>query len=164
MLSLPNVYNIKQLTVIYYNGEGYSRKLQNYKLQAVVELLNGATVEELSYKFDVPVSEINTWCEEFVQCEPFGFERHPKSMDKKVLRGKIGQMELVLDLFKKKNAIMKILRNKDWENTVLEIADPFASNESDESENTENPNASENPVDSKNSNAPSSGLNAPTED
>ena len=81
------------------------RQTSKFKAQVVLELLKGETLEELSRKYAVTAAEINAWRDEFIQNGTDGFKR--KLEDSKLSRAerKIGQLELELELVKKKNII-----------------------------------------------------------
>lgn len=55
------------------------RQTSKFKAQVVLELLKGETLEELSRKYAVTVSEINTWRDEFIQNGTDGFKRKPRT-------------------------------------------------------------------------------------
>lgn len=78
------------------------RKTSKFKAQVVLELLKGETLEELSRKYAVTVAEINTWRDEFIQNGTDGFKHKPEDSKLSRAERKIGQLELEIELIKKR--------------------------------------------------------------
>lgn len=68
----------------------------------VLELLKGENLEELSRKNAVTMSEINAWRDEFIRNVTDGFKRNPEEAKLSRAEHKIGQLEMELDLVKKR--------------------------------------------------------------
>ena len=68
----------------------------------MLELLKGGSLEELSRKYAVTMSEINAWRDEFIQNGTDGFKRKPEEAKLSRAERKIGQLEMGLELVKKK--------------------------------------------------------------
>jgi transposase InsO family protein/transposase-like protein len=78
------------------------RRTSKFKAQVVLELLKGGSLEELSRKYAVTMSEINAWRDEFIQNGTDGFKRKPEEAKLSRAERKIGQLEMELELVKKK--------------------------------------------------------------
>ena len=92
------------------------RRTSKFKAQVVLELLKGGTLEELSRKYAVTMAEINAWRDEFIQNGTDGFKRRPEEAKLSRAERKIGQLEMELELVKKKNAIVESLRRRSSNN------------------------------------------------
>ena len=68
----------------------------------MLELLKGENLEELSRKYAVTMSEINAWRDEFIRNGTDGFKRNPEEAKLSRAERKIGQLEMELELVKKK--------------------------------------------------------------
>ena len=88
------------------------RQTSKFKAQVVLELLKGETLEELSRKYAVTMAEINTWRDEFIQNGTDGFKRKPEDSKLSHAERKIGQLELEIELIKKKNALVEKLKKR----------------------------------------------------
>ena len=83
------------------------RRTSKFKAQVVLELLKG-----VSRKYAVTMSEINAWRDEFIQNGTDGFKRRPEEAKLSRAERKIGQLEMELELVKKKNAIVESLKRR----------------------------------------------------
>lgn len=88
------------------------RQTSKFKALVVLELLKGENLEELSRKYAVTMSEINAWRDEFIRNGTDGFKRNPEEAKLSRAERKIGQLEMELELVKKKNAIVERLRRQ----------------------------------------------------
>lgn len=78
------------------------RKTSKFKAQVVLELLKGGSLEELSRKYAVTMAEINAWRDEFIQNGTDGFKRRLEEAKLSRAERKIGQLEMELELVKKR--------------------------------------------------------------
>ncbi len=87
-----------------------TRRSAKFKTQAVLELLRGESKEDLCRKYSITMAELSAWRDEFVKNGTQGFKK--KSDDSKLAHAerRIGQLEMELDLVKKKNALVAKLK------------------------------------------------------
>lgn len=83
--------------------EGKQRKSAKFKTEVVMELLKGSTAEELSRKYSLTIAEISQWRDEFIDNGMQGFKRNPEESKLARAERRIGQLEMELELVKKKN-------------------------------------------------------------
>lgn len=87
-------------------------KTKNYwtskrKVEVVLQLLRGEEIDFLSRKYEVTVSDIHQWRETFLFNGENGFKRSPESSKLHKAERLIGQLQMELELTKKKNALMR---------------------------------------------------------
>lgn len=87
-------------------------KKKNYwtskrKTEVVVQLLRGEDIETLSRQHEVTVSEISKWRDTFLQSGENGFKRSPEGSKLNKAERLIGQLQMELELTKKKNELIK---------------------------------------------------------
>ena len=80
------------------------------KTEIVLRLLRGEDIELLSREYSVCVKDIHQWRDDFITNGQEGFKA--KRGDSRLSRAeqKIGQLEMELELVKKKNALVENLR------------------------------------------------------
>lgn len=83
--------------------EGKQRKSAKFKTEVVMELLKGSTIEELSRKYSLTIAEISQWRDDFIDNGMQGFKRNPEESKLARAERRIGQLEMELELVKKKN-------------------------------------------------------------
>jgi len=86
------------------------RKSAKFKAEVVLSLLRGESVEELSRKYGVTMADITQWRDEFVENGTQGFKKDPDEAKLARAERRIGQLEMELDLVKKKNELVAKLR------------------------------------------------------
>lgn len=82
------------------------RKSAKFKSAVVLELLRGESAEELSRKYGITMAELSAWRDEFIENGIQGFKRNPEESKLAKAERRIGQLEMELDLVKKKNALV----------------------------------------------------------
>ena len=87
-------------------------KKKNYltskrKTEIVLQLLRGEDIELLSRKYEVTVSDISQWRDVFLSNGENGFKRSPESSKLQKAERLIGQLQMELELTKKKNELIK---------------------------------------------------------
>ena len=82
------------------------RKSAKFKSTVVLELLRGESAEELSRKYGITMAELSAWRDEFIENGIQGFKRNPEETKLAKAERRIGQLEMELDLVKKKNALV----------------------------------------------------------
>ena len=83
--------------------EKQKRKSANFKTNVVMELLRGETIEALSRKHGLTMAEISEWRDAFIANGMDGFKKKPEEAKLARAERRIGQLEMELDLVKKKN-------------------------------------------------------------
>lgn len=89
-----------------------TRKSAKFKTGVVLELLRGESAEELSRKYGVTMADISSWHDESIENGTQGFKRNPDESKLAKAERRIGQLEMELDLVKKKNAFVAKLKGK----------------------------------------------------
>ncbi|HOD57495.1 MAG TPA: helix-turn-helix domain-containing protein, partial [Bacteroidales bacterium] len=69
----------------------------------VMELLRGETIEALSRKHGLTMAELSEWRDAFIANGMDGFKKKPEEAKLARAERRIGQLEMELDLVKKKN-------------------------------------------------------------
>ena len=87
-------------------------KKKNYltskrKAEIVLQLLRGEDIEFLSRQYEVTVSDISQWRDTFLRNGENGFKRSPGSSKLHKAELLIGQLQMELELTKKKNELIK---------------------------------------------------------
>ena len=82
------------------------RKSAKFKSTVVLELLRGESAEELSRKYGITMAELSAWRDMFLENGIQGFKRNPEESKLAKAERRIGQLEMELDLVKKKNALV----------------------------------------------------------
>ncbi len=72
------------------------------KTEIVLELLRGASIEELSRQNKIAVHELSKWRELFIENGSKGFKKLPKDSKVHELERIIGQQHMEIELLKKK--------------------------------------------------------------
>ena len=83
--------------------EKQKRKSANFKTNVVMELLRGETIEALSRKHGLTMAELSEWRDAFIANGMDGFKKKPEEAKLARAERRIGQLEMELDLVKKKN-------------------------------------------------------------
>ena len=86
------------------------RKSAKFKAEVVLALLRGESAEELSRKYGVTMADIVQWRDEFIDNGTQGFKKDPDEAKLARAERRIGQLEMELDLVKKKNELVAKLR------------------------------------------------------
>jgi transposase-like protein len=68
-----------------------------------MELLRGETIEALSRKHGLTMAELSEWRDAFIANGMDGFKKKPEEAKLARAERRIGQLEMELDLVKKKN-------------------------------------------------------------
>lgn len=87
-------------------------KKKNYwtskrKTEVVLQLLRGEDIETLSRQNEVTVADLSQWRDKFLSNGANGFKRSPESSKLKEAERLIGQLQMELELTKKKNELIK---------------------------------------------------------
>jgi len=82
------------------------------KSEIVLSLLRGEDTEMLSRKYGVTIADISKWRDQFVENGTTGFKRKPDDAKLSAAERKIGQLQMELELTKKKNELVTKLRKK----------------------------------------------------
>mgnify|MGYP003393645333 FL=1 len=83
--------------------EKQKRKSASFKTSVVMELLRGETIENISRKHGLTMAEISEWRDAFIANGMDGFKKKPEEAKLARAERRIGQLEMELDLVKKKN-------------------------------------------------------------
>jgi len=78
------------------------RKSAKVKTEAVLELLRGKTLEEVSRKYVVSIAELSKWRNAFIRNGERAFKRDPESARISEYEKVIGRIQMELELYKKK--------------------------------------------------------------
>jgi transposase len=82
------------------------------KTEIVLSILRGEDIEVLSRKHGVTISDISTWRDQFIENGTTGFKRKPDDSMLSAAERKIGQLQMELELTKKKNELVARLKRK----------------------------------------------------
>jgi len=82
------------------------------KSEIVLSLLRGTDMESLSREYGVSHSDISTWRDQFIENGVSGFKHKPDDSRLSQAERKIGQLQMELELTKKKNELAARLRKK----------------------------------------------------
>ena len=77
------------------------------KTEIVLQLLRGEDMEMLSRKYEVTMSDISQWRDIFLSNGENGFKRSPENSKLHKAERLIGQLQMELELTKKKNELIK---------------------------------------------------------
>ena len=83
--------------------EKKKRKSASFKTSVVMELLRGETIENISRKHGLTMAELSEWRDAFIANGMDGFKKKPEEAKLARAERRIGQLEMELDLVKKKN-------------------------------------------------------------
>ena len=79
------------------------RKSASFKTSVVMELLRGESIEGISRKHGLTMAELSEWRDAFIANGMDGFKKKPENAKLGRAERRIGQLEMELDLVKKKN-------------------------------------------------------------
>lgn len=82
------------------------------KGEVVLRLLQGEELELLSREYGVTIAELSEWRERFIAGGINNFKRKPEDAKLSAAERKIGQLQMELELIKKKNEIIAKLKKK----------------------------------------------------
>lgn len=82
------------------------------KAEIVLSLLRGEDAELLSREHRVTISDLSSWRDQFIENGTTGFKRKPDDSKLSAAERKIGQLQMELELTKKKNELVAKLRRK----------------------------------------------------
>lgn len=77
------------------------------KTEIILELLRGEDIELLSRKYEITVSDLSQWRNSFISNGEHGFKRDPEQSKLQKAERLIGQLQLELELTKKKNELTR---------------------------------------------------------
>ena len=83
--------------------EKKKRKSASFKTSVVMELLRGESIEGISRKHGLTMAELSEWRDAFIANGMDGFKKKPEEAKLARAERRIGQLEMELDLVKKKN-------------------------------------------------------------
>lgn len=82
------------------------------KAELVLSLLRGEDPELISREYGVTVSDIHLWRDQFIESGSDGFKRKPDDSKLIAAERKIGQLQMELELTKKKNELVSKLKRR----------------------------------------------------
>ena len=82
------------------------------KAELVLSLLRGEDPELLSREYGVTLADINLWRDQFIESGTDGFKRKPDDSRLGAAERKIGQLQMGLELTKKKNELTAKLKRR----------------------------------------------------
>lgn len=82
------------------------------KAEIVLSLLRGEDPELISREYGVTLADINLWRDQFIESGTDGFKRKPDDSKLSAAERKIGQLQMELELTKKKNELAAKLKRK----------------------------------------------------
>ena len=82
------------------------------KAEIVLSLLRGEDIELISRKYGATLSDINHWRDQFIENGIEGFKRKPDDSKLSAAERKIGQLQMELELTKKKNELTAKLKRR----------------------------------------------------
>lgn len=82
------------------------------KAEIVLSLLRGEDPELLSREHGVTLSDISLWRDQFIEHGTTGFKRKPDDSRLSAAERKIGQLQMELELTKKKNELAAKLKRR----------------------------------------------------
>ena len=85
--------------------------LSKTKSSLVLELLRGSDIEVLSRRETITVSDLSSWRNEFIKNGEQGFKRNPEESKLLEAHRLIGQLQMELELRKKKSQLLTYLKN-----------------------------------------------------
>lgn len=90
------------------------RQYQSSKIKStlVLELLRGADIEEISRREKISVSDLHNWRLDFIKNGEQGFKRNPEESKLLEAQRLIGQLQMELELRKKKSELLANLKGK----------------------------------------------------
>lgn len=90
------------------------KQYTNSKLKSrlVLELLRGGDIEEISRRENITVSDLSTWRTNFIKQGEQGFKRNPEQSQLLEAQRLIGQLQMELELRKKKSLLLESLKSK----------------------------------------------------
>jgi len=78
------------------------RKSTKLKVNVVLRLLRGESIEELAREFKIPVHMISCWRDEFLKAGSHGLKKNPEESRMKEAQRVIGRLAMENELLKKK--------------------------------------------------------------
>jgi len=82
------------------------------KTEIVLSLLRGEDAELLSREHGVTIADLSGWRDQFIENGTTGFKHKPDDSRLSAAERKIGQLQMELELTKKKNELVAKLRRK----------------------------------------------------
>ena len=82
------------------------------KAEIVLSLLRGEDPELLSREHGVTLSDLSLWRDQFIDSGTSGFKRKPDDSKFSAAERKIGQLQMELELTKKKNELVAKLKKR----------------------------------------------------
>jgi transposase len=110
----PNKKRVVKLHTNARNSIMKKRSYQSSKLKSalVLELLRGEDIEEISRREKISVSDLHNWRNEFIKSGEQGFKRNPEESKLTEAQRLIGQLQMELELRKKKSELLANLKGK----------------------------------------------------
>ena len=81
-------------------------------VEIVLSLLRGEDPELVSREYGVTLADINLWRDQFIESGTDGFKRKPDDSKLSAAERKIGQLQMELELTKKKNELAAKLKRR----------------------------------------------------
>ena len=90
------------------------KQYTNSKLKSrlVLELLRGGDIEEVSRRESITVSDLSTWRTGFINHGEQGYKRKPEQSQLLEAQRLIGQLQMEIELRKKKSILLESLKSK----------------------------------------------------
>lgn len=82
------------------------RNSSKRKVELVMRLLRGESLEEVSRAENVTISDLSEWRDEFIQKGTDGLKKSPEKAEISRYERIIGQQQMEIELIKKKNELM----------------------------------------------------------
>lgn len=92
--------------------EKKTRFTTKIKTEIVLALLRGESIEALSRKYGVTIADLSLWRDQFIEQGAHGFKRIPEDSRLKEAERMIGQLQMELELTKRKNELVTKLRRR----------------------------------------------------
>jgi transposase-like protein len=89
-----------------------TRMSANKKVELVLELLRGESMDELCRKYQVTASQLHEWRETFINRGREGFRKNAEDHRLREAQAIIGRQAIELDLYKKKTELIRQIKEK----------------------------------------------------
>lgn len=88
------------------------RMSANKKVEAVLRLLRGESLDELCRQYNVSASQLSEWQNMFLEKGKDGFRKYPEERRLREAQAIIGRQAMELDLYKKKMELIRQIKEK----------------------------------------------------
>ena len=109
----PQINRAEKIKVIFTTAMEKKKNITSkIKAEIVLSLLRGEDIELISRKYGATLSDINHWRDQFIKNGIEGFKRKPDDSKLSAAERKIGQLQMGLELTKKKNELTAKLKRR----------------------------------------------------